>query len=194
MVHCRVFPEAMRTEEEWHWNRKRRRREKRTLVLGSTVVRFVVHSARDVAMRPKFVRSFCVLLHEKDEAFFASFHFVRLTRRIGQTRRHVGRRIHFVRFVCCSLFTVAFARQFRQRFVVRRKITERIKNLSFANDRVDQACVAWGRKGIRTKTKQRGVSLPSNWYWIKLLNASRRKKTKWWWSGVARRNQGELKA
>lgn len=37
-------------------------------------------------------------------------------------------------------------------------------------------------------------NLPSNWYWMMLLNISRRKKTRWWFVGEEKRNQGVLKA
>ena len=38
------------------------------------------------------------------------------------------------------------------------------------------------------------MELPSNWYWMMLLNISKRKNTRWWLLGVERRNQGVLKA
>ena len=57
--------------------------------------------------------------------------------------------------------------------------------------RLNSRCLKKTKQRQRTKVC---LLLPSNWYWIKLLNASRRKKTKWWWSGVARRNQGEVNA
>jgi len=48
---------------------------------------------------------------------------------------------------------------------------------------------AWKQALFRMMVYTR-LELPSNWYWIRLLNISSRKNTRWWLEGDDRRNQG----